>query len=118
VTAWSPLSADALAEAIQRACAIPGEVRQANNVDTAYPPFSLTSDREACEARRVEYLAFIHDHREPLFQTYRLWGDQASRELFVGLLLFRALGHEWVRLPSNNAAFWQARHLIDRLPSS
>lgn len=116
--AWSPSNADALAEAIQRACATPGDVRQADNVDQAYPPFSFTNDREAREARRVEYLAFIFDHREPLFETYRLWNDLASRDLFVALLLFRALGHEWVRLPSNNATFWQAKHLVDRLPSS
>jgi len=118
VIAWSPSTADALADAIERACETPGEVRQADNLDPAYPPFSLESDREAREARRLEYLAFINDHREPLFETYRLWHDQASRELFVGLLLFRALGHEWVRLPSNNATFWQARRLMDRLPSS
>ena len=115
---WSPPSADALAAAIQRACTTPGELHQADNIDAEYPPFSLTSNREKCEARRAEYLAFIDEHRELLFQAYRLWGDQTSRELFVGLLLFRALGHQWVRLPSNNDAFWQAKRLIDRLPSS
>jgi len=118
VIAWSPSSADALAEAIERACATRGELRPTDNVDLEYPPFSLNRDREACEARRVAYLAFIDDHREPLFQTYRLWRDQTSRDLFVGLLLFRALGHESVRLPSNNAAFWQAKHLIGCVPSS
>lgn len=47
-----------------------------------------------------------------LDQAYGLLQDQLSRDLFVKLLAYRILGHRHVRLPSNNARYWELRQSI------
>jgi FkbM family methyltransferase len=94
------------------------DAQESDNVDQAYPPFGVVLDRAAYDARRATYLGFLMAKRELLFEAYRLWHDDASRELFVKLLLFRALGHERIKLPSNNAAFWEAKRHVEELPST
>jgi FkbM family methyltransferase len=94
------------------------DAQETDNVDQAYPPFGVFLDRAAYNARRATYLGFLMARRELLFESYRLWHDDASRELFVKLLLFRGLGHERIKLPSNSAAFWEAKRQVEELPST
>jgi FkbM family methyltransferase len=94
------------------------DARESENVDPEYPPFGVTLNRDSYDSRRAAYLAFLVEHHELLFEVHNRWADEASRELFLSLLLFRALGHERVKLPSNNAAFWRAKALLNEMPST
>jgi FkbM family methyltransferase len=49
-----------------------------------------------------------------LGQAYGLLQDQSSRDLFVKLLAYRILGHRHVRLPANNARYWELRESVDK----
>ena len=49
-----------------------------------------------------------------LARAYGLLEDQASRDLFVKLLAYRILGPRHVRLPSNNAKYWELRRSLDK----
>lgn len=49
-----------------------------------------------------------------LDEAYGLFQDQASRDLFIRLLAYRALGHRHVRLPLNNKTYWRTRRSVDR----
>ncbi|MGB6787381.1 MAG: FkbM family methyltransferase [Candidatus Acidiferrales bacterium] len=46
---------------------------------------------------------------EGLDRAYELFADQSSKDLFVKLLAYRVLGHRHVRLPLNNAEYWNMR---------
>jgi FkbM family methyltransferase len=88
-----------------------------DNADMSYPPFSHAMAEDALARRREAFQSLLSDHRDDLFEVYRLWGDEESRELFVALMLFRTLGHAHVRLPTNRPAFWRAHALVAALPS-
>jgi FkbM family methyltransferase len=47
-------------------------------------------------------------------QAYELFQDQSSRDLFLLLLAYRILGHRHVRLPVNNATYWELRKSLDK----
>ncbi len=49
-----------------------------------------------------------------LDRAYGLLQDEFSRELFVKLLAYRVLGHRHVRLPVNNARYWELRRSVDK----
>jgi FkbM family methyltransferase len=89
-----------------------------DNIDEWYPPFSVGMNRNGLVRRRRAYMDFLSTYRQALFEVLALWEDAASRTLFVQLLLFRALGHKRVRLPSNNAEYWRAFRRAKALPSS
>jgi FkbM family methyltransferase len=89
-----------------------------DNLDETYPPFSLDMDRDSLLRRRDEYTAFVSTHRTELFEVLGLWEDEGSRALFIQLMLFRALGHEKVRLDSNTPAFWRAHRQARAMSAS
>jgi FkbM family methyltransferase len=89
-----------------------------DNLDETYPPFSLDMDRDGLLRRRDEYMALVSARRTELFEVLRLWEDDGSRALFIRLMLFRALGHDKVRLPSNTPAFWRAHRRAKAMPAS
>jgi len=113
----SPRSADEFLHGLWLELVASLDRQESDNVDSSYPPFGVALERAAYDAQRAAYLSFLVDRRELLFAVYRLWQDDASRELFTKLLLFRALGHERIKLPSNNDAFWQAKRQAEELPS-
>lgn len=47
-----------------------------------------------------------------LANAYGLLEDQTSKDLFVKLLAYRILGHRHVRLPANNARYWELRRSL------
>jgi FkbM family methyltransferase len=49
-----------------------------------------------------------------LDHAYGLFQDQLSRDLFVKLLAYRVLGYRHVRLPLNNAKYWELRQSVDK----
>ena len=49
---------------------------------------------------------------ENLYQTL---ADDASRDLLISLLVFRTMGRDRVRLPSNNPAYWSKLNQLDDL---
>jgi FkbM family methyltransferase len=51
---------------------------------------------------------------EGLDHTYGLLEDQLSRNVFVKVLAYRILGHRHVRLPLNNARYWELRQSVDK----
>jgi FkbM family methyltransferase len=49
-----------------------------------------------------------------LAHAYGLLEDQYSKDLFVKLLAYRILGYRHVRLPLNNARYWELRRSLDQ----
>lgn len=49
-----------------------------------------------------------------LDRTYSLLADDESRNLFVKLLAYRALGHEHVKLPRNTDTYWRTLRSVKR----
>ena len=80
-----------------------------DNVDPDYPPDGVTDDTACYAEKRAAYLRFFVEHYERLFGTYQQLEDDASKALFIDLILFRILGYEHVRLSSNNAVYWLAK---------
>ncbi len=62
-------------------------------------------------------LYFLLENFEALYDAYLLLADEASRKIFMDLILFRLAGHLHVKLDANNAAHWQSRQRADNLPS-
>jgi FkbM family methyltransferase len=65
-------------------------------------------------ARSVLRTARTIAHASELQWIYDHLADDASRELLVGVLAFRALGSRHVRLPLNGPKFWDAAKAIER----
>ncbi|HEX8065728.1 MAG TPA: FkbM family methyltransferase [Thermoleophilaceae bacterium] len=61
-----------------------------------------------------EALADLVSRLDGLDRTYRLLGDERSRELLVRLLAFRVLGPHHVALPLSNASLWRECARIGR----
>ena len=89
-----------------------------DNFDETYPPWGLQLDRATYDARRADYLAFAIANHALLFRGFALLADDASRALFMTLVLFRMLGHERVRLPTNDASFWECKRRALAWPST
>jgi len=103
-----PVDADDLHDLLQQAMQQHRARAETHNIDETYPPFSHGMAAAALVERGEDYRRYLSDHRQQLFEVYGLWSDQGSRDLFVKLMLFRALGHEHVRLPTNVPSFWRA----------
>jgi len=54
----------------------------------------------------VEYMKFFIENAMPLFYSRSLLADDASKQLFDALLLYRLLGHHHVRLPTCNSKYF------------
>lgn len=115
-----------------------GPRRYFDNVDRVRFPEAPKADNKIrllkLAARLGFYRApFVGEHAltaildtKGLDRTYGLLADEASRDLFVKLLAYRALGHEHVRLPLNTKSYWdkyaeiqgsiQKRNVITGLP--
>lgn len=65
-------------------------------------------------ARSVLRAARIVLHSKELQRTYDMLADDASRELLVSVLAFRALGSRHVRLPLNGPRYWDGAKMIER----
>jgi FkbM family methyltransferase len=70
--------------------------------------YQLQNPSEALLGGNVEHFQWIYE---------RLVDDE-SRELMVQVLSFRALGNRKVKLPVNNAHFWEARENAKRLAAN
>lgn len=70
--------------------------------------YQLKSPAEALLANNAEHFQWI----------YKRLVDDESRELMVQVLSFRALGNRKVKLPINNAHFWEARENAKRLAAN
>lgn len=68
-------------------------------------PFSAEKHRR--------YLCFFLDNYKELYETYRLLQDQASKELFIELILYRILGYRHIKLSTNTPDFWEKRAVVD-----
>jgi FkbM family methyltransferase len=53
-------------------------------------------------------------HSKELQRTYDMLTDDASRDLLVSVLAFRALGRQHVRLPMNGPRYWDGAKAIQR----
>jgi FkbM family methyltransferase len=60
-------------------------------------------------------LGSILSHLQEYQGTHALLADQASRDLIVKLLAYRVLGGSRVKLPTNNAHYWEAVASLGRL---
>src|SRR6266487_2916334 len=57
------------------------------------------------------YLGILIENADAFHSARNLLADQASRDLFDSLILFRLLGHLHVRLPLKNHAALHGRHI-------
>ena len=57
------------------------------------------------------FLVNFIDHTPKFFEAYQKLEDIASKELFIDLILYRILGHKFIKLPSNNEKFFQDKEL-------
>ncbi len=62
--------------------------------------------------------ALLADNAEHFQWLYEKLDDDDSKELLIQVLSYRALGHRKVKLPTNNAQFWEARENAKRLASN
>lgn len=79
--------------------------------------------REFARPQHINYMAFVADQRDALYSVWLLLADQASRDLFVRLLLFRLLGHLHVRIKdgvgwSTDAAHYEQLAALRTGPST
>ncbi len=56
------------------------------------------NERNFDAARHVGFSSFFFDNYDQFYTTYALFNDQASRDLFIKLILFRLLGHNHVNV--------------------
>lgn len=59
----------------------------------------------------------IHDHAREIEQVLNLFEDETSRVLYEDLLLYRMLGHTYMRLPANNPQHWAMREAARQMRS-
>lgn len=103
--------------------------REFDNIDPVRFPSPPRSIKSAVKNKLVELAATRGFYRASaidegllnqvlqtpgLANAYGLLEDQVSRDLFVKLLAYRILGHRHVRLPSNNAKYWELRRSLDQ----
>jgi FkbM family methyltransferase len=101
------------------------EVDNLDRIRYSYP----SSSREALKTKARELASYFgfyrasaipYHHLREIFgidgldYAYRLLEDQLSRDLFVKLLAYRILGSRHVRLPLNNAKYWELRQSVDK----
>lgn len=91
---------------------------ETDNIDPSYPPFEVTAGKDAFDAQRARYLAFLTGHWTALARSYGRFEDDASRRLFVDLILFRFLGCRHVRLASHTPDYREARRHSNDLPAT
>lgn len=60
------------------------------------------------------YLQFVLANLEGFERTYTRLGNDESRETFLAVLRFRALGAKHVTLPANTPAYWETVQSVDR----
>jgi hypothetical protein len=87
-----------------------------DNIDHAYPPYEISAGQDAFDALRARFLAYLTGNWDGMARSYGRLEDDASRKLFVDLLLFRVLGCRHVRLDSNTPAYWEGRRQAEALP--
>ncbi|CAO4149641.1 hypothetical protein DHODJN_14775 [Methylorubrum extorquens] len=87
-----------------------------DNIDHAYAPYEISAGQDAFDALRARFLAYLTGNWDGMARSYGRLEDDASRKLFVDLLLFRVLGCRHVRLDSNTPAYWEGRRQAEALP--
>ena len=84
---------------------------EADNFDAErYPGVSPTTFYVRDHA---SYFMFVESHRDQFATARALLADEASRELFDLLVLYRLLGHAHVRLPFNTPAMRNYRAAVE-----
>ena len=68
--------------------------------------------------RHKNYLYFLFNQHRELCAAWDLLADDASRDLFLELVLFQLAGHLHVRLSTNTDRHWTCRRQANELPSS
>ncbi len=90
----------------------------ANNYDAVRFSFDGTDrSMQFNIEQHKDYLLFLLDNYEPLYQSYLLLEDERSRKTLVDLLLFRLAGHLHVKLDANNPRHWSLRDQAWKVPS-
>ncbi|MDH5570674.1 MAG: FkbM family methyltransferase [Gammaproteobacteria bacterium] len=67
------------------------------------------------------FLVNFTDNISKFFDAYQKLEDKASKDLFIDLILYRILGHKFIKLPTNNEKHFRDRELaksFDVGPSS
>src|SRR4051794_33840982 len=105
------------ADCILRAVLTSQDVYSADNIDPEYPAPGFLPDAPDPVKTRIGYLRFVIDNTERLYRTFTLLADEASKELFWSLILFRILGYRRVRLPVDHAPYFAARRLAAEIPA-
>lgn len=93
----------------------------AENLDVSYPAASFSLPPEEFRDRQQAFSKFTATNEARLFTTYAMLEDDRSKSLFLALILFRLLGHTYVRLPSNDAVHRKAleqERQMEALPST
>lgn len=88
-----------------------------NNVDHNYPPIGAIANKHDFDEIRSKFLSFVMSNWEGLSRTYGGLENRESKELFVDLLIFKSLGHTYVRLPSNTDFYWSSRASSEVMPA-
>lgn len=91
--------------------------RPSDNFDPTYPPPGVWQELQFNVDVHKNYLMFFIRNHEGLFHTWRCLDDEYSKQLFIGLILFRLLGHLHVRLPIDGERFRTLRADCQTLPS-
>src|SRR4051794_17501675 len=105
-------------DCILRAVLTSQDIYNVDNVDPEYPaPGSLPDAADPVETR-IDYLQFVLKKSARLYRAFTLLTDEASKELFWSLILFRILGYKRVRLPVDHAPYFAARARVAEIPAA
>jgi FkbM family methyltransferase len=72
--------------------------------------------RDFDEAHHRRFFHFVSAEFVRLSDTYNWLEDEASKRLFLEILLYRLLGHLHVKLPTNTDEYWSLVDAMDRTP--
>lgn len=92
--------------------------RLSDNFDDSYPPLGVQKELQFNVDVHKNYMRFFIDNYERLFHAWTCLDDEYSKQLFVGLILFRLLGHLHARIPIDGERFWKLRADSRSLPAA
>jgi len=61
------------------------------------------------------YLFFFLRNHKAFFEAYQVLEDEASKKMFIDLILFRLAGHLHVKLDTNNPTHWAVREQGEKM---
>jgi FkbM family methyltransferase len=103
---------------VLRAVLVSADCFGEDNIDTLYPADGYVPSAADPLDKRLAYLNFFLRKSARLYRAFARLADDASKELFLSLILFRILGYRRMRLPMDHTTYFRARNESNATPGS